>query len=159
MGRVNKFTDGVFTDIVGNQYQMPEYERFKNVQTQLAPPKGDLKKFLSNYDKLINEHKSTFQQLSLLEEIIMQLRIRENLNESDIKFNIVREYIYARVPFYRTDKDTKDVRVIVGLTEIYGTDINNYNVNKSLMEKAKEKIIIAMDEIIETNSYNLKKIK
>lgn len=159
MGRVNIYTDGVFTDIVGNQYQTPEYERFKNVQNQLNPPKGDLKKLLTTYDKLINENKQLFQRLSTYEETIMQMRVRDNLKEDDIKFNVVREYIYARVPFYRTDKDTKDVRVIVGLTEFYGTDINKLYVNKDFMEKAKEKIILAMDDVIESNLEQIKKLK
>lgn len=159
MGRVNIYTDGVFTDIVGNQNQTPGYERFKNVQSHLSPAKGDLKKLLSTYDKLINENKNLFQKLSLYEETIMQIRVRDNIKDSDIKFNIVREYIYARVPFYRTDKDTKDVRVIVGLTEFYGTDITKMYVNKDFMEKAKEKIILAMDDVIKSNLEQLKKIK
>jgi len=159
MGRVNIYTDGVFTDIVGNQYQTPEYERFKNVQNQLNPPKGDLKKILSTYDKLINDNKQLFHKLSSYEEVIMQIRVRDNIKDDDIKFNIVREYIYARVPFYRTDKDTKDVRVIVGLTEFYGTNTEKFYVNKEFMEKAKEKIILAMDDIIQSNLEQLKKLK
>lgn len=159
MGRVNIYTDGVFTDIVGNQYQTPEYERFKNVQNQLNPPKGELKRLLSTYDKLINDNKQLFHKLSSYEEVIMQIRVRDNIKNDDIKFNIVREYIYARVPFYRTDKDTKDVRVIVGLTEFYGTDINKMYVNKEFMEKAKEKIILAMDDVIKSNIEQLKKVK
>lgn len=158
MGRVNIYTDGVFTDIVGNQYQTPEYERFKNVQNQLNPPKGDLKKILSTYDKLINDNKQLFHKLSSYEEVIMQIRVRDNIKDDDIKFNIVREYIYARVPFYRTDKDTKDVRVIVGLTEFYGTNTEKFYVNKEFMEKAKEKIILAMDDIIQSNLEQLKKL-
>ena len=157
MGRVNIYTDGVFTDIVGNQDQKPGYERFKSVQNQLKDPKGELKKLLSAYDKLINENKSMFQTLASYEELIMQLRVRDNIKDEDIKFNVVREYIYARVPFYRTDKDTKDVRVIVGLTEFYGTDINKMYVNKDFMEKAKEKIILAMDDVIQSNLEQLKK--
>jgi len=159
MGRVNIYTDGVFTDIVGNQYQTPEYERFNNVQNQLNPPKGDLKKILSTYDKLINDNKQLFHKLSSYEEVIMQIRVRDNIKDDDIKFNIVREYIYARVPFYRTDKDTKDVRVIVGLTEFYGTNTEKFYVNKEFMEKAKEKIILAMDDIIQSNLEQLKKLK
>lgn len=159
MGRVNIYTDGVFTDIVGNQNQTPGYERFKNVQSQLNAPKGELKKFLDAYDKLIDKNKSVFHQLASYEEVIMQMRVRDNIKEDDIKFNIVREYIYARVPFFRTDKDTKDVRVIVGLIDNYGTNVDKLYVNKNFMEKAKEKVILAMDDIIQSNIDNLKRLK
>lgn len=159
MGRVNIYTDGVFTNIVGNQNEKPGYERFKSVQNQLKGPSKDLNKLLTTYDKLINDNKPLFHKLSSYEEVIMQIRVRDNIKDDDIKFNIVREYIYARVPFYRTDKDTKDVRVIVGLTEFYGTNTDKFYVNKEFMEKAKEKIILAMDDIIQSNLEQLKKLK
>lgn len=159
MGRVNIYTDGVFTNIVGNQNEKPGYERFKSVQNQLKGPSKDLNKLLTTYDDLINKNKNLFHKLSTIEEVIMQIRVRDNINDRDLKFNIVREYIYARVPFFRTDKDTKDVRVIVGFVDDVGTDVDNLYVNKEFMEKAKKKIILAMEDIIQSNLEQLKKLK
>lgn len=159
MGRVNIYTDGVFTNIVGNQNEKPGYERFKSVQNQLKGPSKDLNKLLTTYDDLINKNKNLFHKLSTIEEVIMQIRVRDNINDRDLKFNIVREYIYARVPFFRTDKDTKDVRVIVGFVDDVGSDVDNLYVNKEFMEKAKKKIILAMEDIIQSNLEQLKKLK
>ena len=159
MGRVNKFTDGVFTDIIGNHQQTPDYERFQNLQKTLGNPKGDLKKLLTAYDKHINENKSLFEKLALIEELVMQLRVRDYFANSDIKFNILREYIYARIPFYRTDKETKDIRVIVGLTEFYGEDTDALMKNEEFMVRAREKITSAMDEVININLNHLKQFK
>jgi hypothetical protein len=92
-----------------------------------------------------------FEKLASLEEIIIQMRIREDL--SDIKLTQVREYIYARTPFYRKDKKSKDVRVIVDKVEFHPESDGNLEIllgNKDFMEKAKNKLAQAMDlEILE----------
>jgi hypothetical protein len=98
-----------------------------------------------------------FEQLATLEEIIMQMRIRENLE--DIKLSQVREYIYARTPFYRKDKKSKDVRVIVNKVEFYPESDGNLEILFSdvvFMEKAKYKLVQAMDSEIAENIRTFK---
>lgn len=159
MGRVNKFTDGVFVDIVGNEKEKPSYDRFLDVQSSLVKPKKDLNGYLSFYKKKITENKLLFEQMALTETIIMQMRSRDNIQIDDIKLNIVREYIYARIPFHRNDKDGKDIRVIIGLTEVHGSDVSILFCNKDLMEIAKEKLTSAMDSHIKENIEKLKKLE
>lgn len=159
MGRVNKFTDGVFTNVVGSQEQIPDYERFLNVQKNLNEPSGELKSILKKYEKLITKHKVTFDLLANLEEVIMQIRTRDNLSYDEVKLNVLREYIYARVPFYRTDKDSKDIRVIAGVTKVYGTEMSNLSGNEEFKDITITKLKLAMDKIINENLNNLKKVK
>jgi hypothetical protein len=158
MGRVNKLTEGVFTDIVGNQTVIPAYDKFLNVQDNLKKPSQELKKLTSQYKKEVTSNKTIFEKLAKLEDVIMQTRTRDNLSNDMIKLNIVREYIYARVPFHRNDKESKDVRVIVGLTEFNGEDVKVMYDNKEFMDKAKNKLVEAMNDIINQNLEILNKI-
>lgn len=159
MGRVNKFTSGVFTDIVGNEKEMPLYDQFMRIQTTLNKrPTKKLDGFLKSYTSKIKEHKLLFEELAMIETIIMQMRSRDNIQPDDIKLNIVREYIYARIPFQRNDKDGNDIRVIIGLTEVHGTDVKILSGNKELMEIAKEKLTSAMESHIDENIEKLKKL-
>jgi len=148
MGRVNKFTEGVFTDIVGTSTNISKFDKFINVQDTLKEAKGDLKKFMEEYTSKVNENKNLFNELALLEDVIMQIRTKENLSIDNIKINTVREYIYARTSFHRKDITCDDVRVIVGQTDQFGSDVQKLSGNKKFMELAKNKLIESMDEII-----------
>ena len=155
MGRINKTIEGVFVDIVGNSSKLSGYEQFLNQGT--STPSRELSKLTSDYKSLITNHKEVFEQLAALEEVIMQLRIRENLD--DIKLSLVREYIYARTPFYRKDKKAKDVRVIVDKIEFHpqvGTNIEILFGNEEFMARAKEKLVQSMDSEIKENIRLLK---
>lgn len=157
MGRVNKFTDGVFCDIVGNSTEISSYDRFINVNSNIDVVSEECTKYLNIYRSKVNEVKDDLNHFALLEQIIMQIRTRDNV--SDIKLSIVRdEYIYARCPFYRNDKDSKDIRVIVGLVEFYGSDTKKLSQNTEFMEKAKSKIIDAMNVEIENSIFEYEKI-
>ena len=156
MGRVNKLTDGVFTGIVGNASEVSTYDRFINLQGDLTNS-GESDALLKNYQTLVTENKTVFEQLASLEEMIMQLRSRDNIGE-DFKLSIVREYIYARTPFFRRDKGTKDIRVIVGLTEFYGDNMFNLMGNKEFVDKAITKLTDAMNQEIGANIAQYKKI-
>jgi hypothetical protein len=156
MGRVNKTIDGVFTDIVGTSTELSSYDQFIKHGEGNKFSK-ELDGLVDVYKKLITEHKSTFELLASLEEIIMQMRIRENL--SDIKLSQVREYVYARTPFYRKDRKSKDVRVIVGNLEFYPQVTDDIDVlleDVEFVNKAKTKLIAAMDSEIEENIRLLK---
>lgn len=150
MGRVNKTIEGVFIDIVGTSSQMSSFDQFLN--QEVLNESDELKELTDTYRKLIEKNRKDLATLASLEEIIMQKRIRENLE--DIKFSIVREYIYARTPFYRKDKQSKDVRVIVSQTEFHPgveDDINILFRNKEFMKKAADKLGQAMDKEINDN--------
>ena len=149
MGRVNKTIEGVFIDIVGSKSELSSYDQFINHGDGKKYSK-ELAEITSLYKNLITESKLTFKKLASLEEIIIQMRIREDL--SDIKLTQVREYIYARTPFYRKDKKSKDVRVIVDKIEFHPEeDLEILSGNKEFMIKAKMKLAQAMDLEIEEN--------
>jgi hypothetical protein len=156
MGRVNKLTDGVFTGIVGNASEVSTYDRFINLQGDLTNSK-ESNEFLREYQSVITENKVAFDRLSSLEEIIMQLRSRDSIGD-DFKLSIVREYIYARTPFFRRDKGTKDIRVIVGLTEFYGEDTRKLMGNDEFVQRSTTKLIDAMNQEISINISQYKKI-
>lgn len=151
MGRVNSTIQGVFTNIVGTSSEISTYNQFINVGGDLNTSM-ELRNLTEIYNKLVNENKDTFEQLAALEEVIMQMRIKQNMN--NIKLSLVREYIYARTPFYRKDNKAKDLRVIVNKIEFYpevGTDMGMLAKNKGLMAIAKKKLEIAMDIEIKEN--------
>ena len=151
MGRINKTIDGVFIDIVGSKTELSSYDQFINHGEGKKYSK-ELTQLTGMYQNLIAESKVTFEQLASLEEIIMQMRIREDL--SDIKLTQVREYIYARTPFYRKDKKSKDVRVIVDKVEFHPESDGKLEIlfgNKEFMERAKNKLGQAMDLEIAEN--------
>ena len=146
MGRVNKTIDGVFIDIVGNDREISCYEQFLN---QNAINSNPLKKLIKSYNDLVQQNIPTFEILALLEEVIIQLRIRHTLD--NIKLTLVRDYIYARTPFYRKDKKSKDVRIIVDKIGNQNESINTLYNNKEFMTKAKLKLGQAMDDEINEN--------
>jgi hypothetical protein len=144
MARTNKLTAGVFVNIVSTPKKVSSYDEFIN--TKLQNVSDETKKYLNKYKTILKKKEDDLKLLADLEEIIMQLRTRDNID--DIKLSVVREYIYARCPFYRRDKDSKDIRVIVGLTEFYGEDMKKLLGNKDFMAKAKEKLVSAIDNEI-----------
>jgi len=150
MGRVNKTIEGVFIDIVGSSSELSSYDQFINHGGGKKYSK-ELEELTALYKKEVTKSKVMFEKLASLEEIIIQMRIREDL--SDIKLTQVREYIYARTPFYRKDKKSKDVRVIVDKVEFHPESDGNLEIllgNKDFMEKAKNKLAQSMDlEILE----------
>jgi hypothetical protein len=148
MPRENKLTEGVFTGIVGTRERISSYDLFLETMTKKNSP--ELSKWSKKYRDHINKNKVRFQNLAKLEEVIMQLRSKETLLEN-IKLSLVREYIYARALFYREGKGTKDIRVIVDKTDIYGDDLNGLLKNKEFMSKAVNKLQAAMDKEIAEN--------
>lgn len=156
MGRINKTIDGAFIDMVGTPTELSLYNQFIKQGDEKKISK-ELMGLTEIYEKLIIKHKSTFELLASLEEIIIQMRIRENLDV--IKITQVREYLYVRTPFYRKDKKSKDIRVLVDNLEFYpeiNGDINKLHGNESFMNKSKTKLILAMDNEIEENIRILK---
>jgi hypothetical protein len=153
MGRVNKTIEGVFINIVGTTNEISMYNQFINNHGEKKEFSPELNDLTNVYKKLVAKHKVMFEQLASLEEVIMQMRIREDL--SNIKLSLVRDYIYARTPFYRKDKKAKDVRVIISKLdlqpEVVATGIEILLRNKEFMDKAQTKLYEAMTLEIEEN--------
>lgn len=152
MGRVNRQTEGVFVDIVGTISELSSYDVFMNNSTD--KPSKELKGFLDEYKTTITDNKMVFEQLARLEEIIMQLRSMETI--SDIKLSLVREYIYARCSFYRKEKSAKDIRIIVDNVEFWDTDMEKLLGMKDFMDRAKSKLLKAMEREVEDNIISYK---
>lgn len=140
-------TNGVFIDLIGSDTNIPSYDVFLN-QGDKSKNKN-LNKFTKEYQDLITDNKSTIIRMAKLEEIIMQIRSLENL--TDIKLSMVRDYIYARSPFYRMGKVSKDIRVIVDKSDFWSTDLKRLIKNEIFMEKARTKLIDAMKDEIKNN--------
>lgn len=158
MGRENRLTGGVFTEIVGTKDKISAYDKFLNVDVDLdIPQTEELMKYSNMYKNNIRMMKSGFETLAKLEEIIMQLRSKETIMD-ELKLSLVREYIYARALFYREGKGTKDIRVIVGKTDVHGEDIELLGNTADFMELAKSKLLTAMDLEIKENVRILKNI-
>jgi hypothetical protein len=153
MARVNKFTTGFFV-IQNEKNKIGEFEKFARKNLDLNDNAS--LKHLNTYCELIEKTKSTHDKLALLEVIIMQEAARNSLKE--MKFSTVREYIYARSPFYRRDKTSKDIRVIVGMTEFHGTDVAQLYFDESFVKKAKLKIQKAMEKEIAENIKELESL-
>ena len=159
MGRVNKLTEGVFTELVGTSTQISKYDEFiNNIGNK---PSKDLKVLKTSYTGMITNLKDSIAKLALLEETILQIRSRDEImtgSTDEIKLSLVREYLYARYPFYRKGMTTKDIRVIVDKSEFWGQDTNILIKNKDFMTRAKEKLVAAMNEIIDENLSEYKKM-
>jgi valyl-tRNA synthetase len=153
MGRINKKTEGVFTDIIGGTNKTSKPIQFVN-QGGNSP---ELLSFIDDYKKIIDKSSKTIENLAKIEEIILQLRTRENPN--NIKLCLVRDYIYARIPFFRFNHKSKDIRIIVDKIQKYpkaSNDLNSLLKNKTFMSSAKNKLIDAMNNEIIKNiaQYN-----
>ena len=158
MGRVNKTIGGVFVDIVGSASRISKYDEFINSGKNLKSSKS-LKAITADYKKLIDAQKDQYRVLADLEQLILQKRVRENLNPKDIKLSVLREYIYARISFYRTNTSTKDIRVLVGFSDAYGKTLKDISKNKIFQEHAAIKLQDAMDFEIAENERLMQEVK
>jgi len=154
MGRVNNIIDGVFIDIVGDNGKSSSYSKFINTSDDLGVVKKS-KKFVNDYKKIINSNKKTFEQLASLEEIVIQQRIVENLGS--VTLYSMREYVYARSPFYRKGRGTKDIRVIIKKV-LPGEDVKKLFGNKDLNDLAVNKLKELMVSELEENISRYNKL-
>lgn len=160
MARVNAFTDGAFSKIIGNDKEISLFDKFLNTNRVLDSHSPKLKKLLGKYKSIINNNKPTFEQLAILETLIMQMNMLESFTNDMIKLNLVREYVYARIPFQRVDIENKDVRVIVGTTADWGVDnIDKLYKDNEFMEYTRKKLVEAMNDIIKQTETQLKQYK
>ena len=165
MGRLNKTTEGVFVNIVGTSKERSTYDQFitrSNGSDPDQPGGYCLADFVTEYSNKVSKHKVDFQQLSELEVIIMQIRALTNMKDT-IKLYTVRDtYVYGRCPFFRSDNDINEVRVLIDPIDLYfpdGTaDLAMLSGNQLFMLRAYDKVsAVMLTEIVE-NVNNYKKI-
>jgi len=165
MGRLNKTTEGVFVNIVGTSKERSTYDQFitrSNGSDPDQPGGYCLADFVTEYSNKVSKHKVDFQQLSELEVIIMQIRASTNMKDT-IKLYTVRDtYVYGRCPFFRSDNDINEVRVLIDPIDLYfpdGTaDLAMLSGNQLFMSRAYDKVSAVMRYEIEENVDNYKRI-
>jgi hypothetical protein len=108
---------------------------------------------LEEYTETVMSIQRELKQASILEELIMLYRAKNNI--TDIKISLVREYIYVRINCYRADIETKDLRVIMGTTYQYGDNLDALFANEEFMHKAMRKIESQIDEMIQIKRNEL----
>jgi len=165
MGRLNKTTEGVFVNIVGTSKERSTYDQFitrSNGSDPDQPGGYCLADFVTEYSNKVSKHKVDFQQLSDLEVIIMQIRASTNMKDT-IKLYTVRDtYVYGRCPFFRSDNDINEVRVLIDPIDLYfpdGTaDLAMLSGNQLFMSRVYDKVSAVMRYEIEENVDNYKRI-
>lgn len=163
MGRLNKTTEGVFVNIVGTSKERSSYDQFITRSNRSDQP-GEycLADFVTEYSNKVSKHKVDFQQLSDLEVIIMQIRSLTNMKDT-IKLYTVRDtYVYGRCPFFRSDNDVNEVRVLIDPIDLYfpdgKADLAMLSGNETFMLRAYDKVSTVMRYEIDENVDNYKRI-
>ena len=101
----------------------------------------------------------TFDLLAKLEEVIMQLRALEKV-EQHIKYYIGgrnSEYVYVFAPFYRSSVNNKHISEIIGKTEELGTDLKRFD-SDWYRTKAADYLKNKMMDVVNNNIKNVENI-
>ena len=155
MPRFNKVTEEVFAPIAETNGRKGAYVKFLNIDRELGLSESDLlKQMKQKYDEISKECADDIKALSLLEEIIIQIRSKEVI-ESELRLSLSRDYIYARSVFYRKDNQINDIRVVAGKISEHGGDIETLLNDPEFRLICKSKLQEAMDKEIENNVTNL----
>ena len=168
MGRNNKTLQGAFTSILGNSSERSSIEQFITRHTgsdlpgeyslakslpaaeAVIPGEYPLAKYLNHYKLLTAEYSVEVDIMAQLETIIMQLKARIDMQDIVIYFNR-KKYIYARCPFYRSDKEVKEIRVCIEPIAYYFDDgptqenLAKLMVHDDFMKKVYDKVAEARD--------------
>lgn len=159
MARNNRLIDVVFSNLVGTDERVSQYDKFLSTDKVLGIEEtDDIKDAKRLYSSIIRNNKTVFDELAKLEESIVQLRCREQVLK-EFKLSLVREYIYARALFFRPGREVKDIRVVVGRTNVYGEDLQDLMFNGDFMTIARAKLSEAMDNEITENKYYIRNLK
>ena len=180
MGRINKTLQGAYTFIVGSYVERSSVEQFINRMTEagitgqnsLANPdqpdqtsEYSLANLLQEYQIKVRNSLGGALELAAMETIMMQLKAREEMNDVTIYFN-KKLYVYARMAFYRNDRDIKEIRLCIGAITEYlenGTatpeNLEALNNNPSFMAIVDMKLKLAIDKEIRKsiNDYEILK--
>ena len=147
MGKNNRLTDGAFGILMSNEDHMKFLLADDELGIKVIPEIMQCKEL---YTRILNKHMDDITILAKLEDTITQLRCKE-VAKKDFKLSQTRGYIYARTPFFRNGKDIKDIRTVVGKSEVYGNNLDALFANKTFVIQAKDKLQIAITEQIKDN--------
>ena len=156
MPRTNKITARVVPENKG------VYQDFLNLDERTKSNVSDLLRSVKlQYEMMAFTHKEDIDYMSCLEEVIIQIRCKEViLEELRLSLNLNKKkdmsYIYARTLFYRRNKQINDIRVCIGSSEQYGTDLNSLLDDEEFRHICVIKLTEAMNKEIEANIINLK---
>ena len=153
MSKSNKLVNVLFAGIVGM------YDEFLGVEKDMGFPETDeMYNLKMTYTSLLKKHEPVIEELSRIEEVISQLRCRENIRREMRLYVSQGKYIYARTTFFQINKRIKDIRTILGVIEALGSNLNKLYQDDDFMSYAVRKIRKGMDVIIEKNILSLKSI-
>lgn len=128
-----ELTNGVFIGIVKDAHDFVE-----DILTDDA----------NKYLETVKAIRTNLELLEKLEERILQKKCIDTLDDSKIKLSILRNsYVYARYPFYRKNKKSKDIRVIVSKVPFNANGVSKIDdlySNERIMRRAKAALTGAM---------------
>ena len=112
------------------------------------------------YQLHVKDIQDKINVLAQIEEVILQNRCLTSDNLDKIKLSILREYVYARCPFFRMGKKSKDIRIIVGRYDIVSGLRNKPSIddllnNPTVMNVARTKLFEAMSKEIKVNEEKM----
>ena len=134
-------------------------KEMKPTQGVMINVKDDVNRFIGEdgdkpifklYTDVYSAIKYHIEQMAYLEELILQQKcLGTNPDNLKVKLSFLREYVYARCPFYRKDKSTKDIRIIVSRIDLIdptnpNPSIEDLEKDVAFMRRAKVKLIEAM---------------
>jgi len=156
MPRVQKVTEKVFAEIAETPQKKGSYTTFFNIDKVLGLPETEKLTELKNmYHDIITESKGTISTLAALEEIIIQIRCKSVIN-SELRLSLSRNYVYARSIFYRRGNKINDIRVVVGTTVEWGSNLDVLLVHGGFRDHCINILSSHMDKEIEKNDKLLK---
>ena len=148
MGRVNPFLEAPINSIKDRLPIVSSYSGILNVDEEQE-------KYETIYRNHIDHNKQSIEVFASVEEILLQLRIKNNL--TDIKLGTQNEQVYAITPFYKSKTENKHIKVYLGPTSLHGKDLKELSSNQIFMMIAKERLINKMDEVVHNTIQEFEK--
>jgi len=134
MSRNNKLIKTILSNIFNDDMSLDSCKDFLSIDKEFSIKESDTIKFYKQkYRNLVHKTKDDIIELSLIEQLIVQLRCRSTIDQNIKLFfasnNKNTTYVYARTLFYKSDTNIRDIRVFMGdiktlgvehVTDLYG---------------------------------------
>ena len=148
----SEINQGVFVELKATHKRKSAIQTFVDKE-HFMNSSQESRLLLEEYTETVIAMQRELNLASLLEELIMLHRAKNNIK--NLKISFVREYIYVRMHCYRPDNGTNDLRVIMGTTYQHGDKVEALYANSDFMSKANEKMESQIDEMIELKRNEL----
>ncbi len=156
MPRLQKVSEKVFAEIAETPQKKGAYTTFLDIDKVLGLPEPpELHELKNMYKDLVTESKEAISTLAALEEIIVQIRCK-NVIDQELRLSLSRNYIYARSIFYRRGNQINDIRIVVGTTETYGDALGDLIEDNGFRGVCITRLQKAMEKEIKNNINQLK---